>query len=205
MNKLENLEADADSKRSIQARAAYIRWRMADLPVVYTELMPFTYCAATLLTAEKCIRAQVDEDLKHLASPWRRVGPAPALLNYEGMSAQEKLNFALEMDVPVGLADAPKPGRWNDPEVVAAFEAAKASPEYQAAIAYGQACDAAHAVNAALREAQQTGDQSIVDKVNADWEAANAKLDELKAAYPKLKNSFNLPLSMYGQPNNWRE
>lgn len=124
---LTQLEEQAEAKRAAAARAAYIRWRMADLPAVYADLMPCTYDGKTLWEAERSIRHQVELDQRFLACPWRRVGPECGLLDYSAMTPQELTRFGLEISIPAGLPDAPKPGREDDPEVMAAV-----SPERQA-------------------------------------------------------------------------
>lgn len=205
-----NEDDQHDLMRARAGRAGFIAWRMRDVPAIYADLMPTSCDLKELLLAEKCIRAQVDADFsayqQEQQSPWLQMGPPCALLDSSDLTAQEKIEVGLRGDVPIGLRACPKPGRWNDPEVLAAFEQAKATPEYQAAVEYGKACDAVHEQSRIMREAQATGvDQSTLDSLNADYEAALAKVTELMTAYPKLRNSFNLPLSLYGQPNEWQK
>lgn len=112
-----------ESRRAEAARASYLTWRMADVPAVYQNLMPFSFDALTLWKAEKAIRAQMDEDQKLIASPWRRLGPPSAILNTDSMSALEKIEFSLEAGIPIGMEDQPKRGgvfdkdRSDDPSL----------------------------------------------------------------------------------------
>lgn len=99
-----------EASRAAQARQGYINWRMADLPVVYQTLMPYSYDTKSLWKAEQAIRRQYDEDQKLALSPWRRIGPACALLDHRNMTAQELLDFGCEISVPVGMEDQPKRG-----------------------------------------------------------------------------------------------
>lgn len=104
--------------RRAVARAAFIAWRMQDVPAVYHALVPYSYEAAVLWRAEKAIRSQLAEDLALLAQPWHRVGPACNLLDYAGMSDLDMLTFGLEVSVPVGMEDRPRRPITLPPEPV---------------------------------------------------------------------------------------
>ena len=122
-----------DAARALAARAAYVRWRMNDLPAVYVAMMPATAHCKTLWEAERSIRAQVEVDQKHLASPWRQIGPEVSILDTSDMTGDELLQFAMSVDVPADLRDAPKLGRED--EVAEEIERQRAaSPSYKAAM-----------------------------------------------------------------------
>lgn len=127
------LEDVHEAQRAEAARASYIRWRMADLPGVYTNLMPPTYNAKVLWEAERSIRFQYLQDLLASKSPWRKVGPACGLLDTTGMTPEELIEFGSDVSVPVGMPDAVKQGYADHPEVIAAREAAQRSPAMAAA------------------------------------------------------------------------
>ena len=103
-----------DLERAQKGRAGFIAWRMGDIPAIYHALVPVSYNAAELLNAEQAVRSQYEHDVAFAASPWRRVGPPCCLLDYTGMTGREELEIALQMQVPLGLPDAPKRGRWSD-------------------------------------------------------------------------------------------
>lgn len=126
----EELEQMHEAERSAAARASYITWRMRDLPSIYSQLMPPTYNAKVLWEAERCIRAQFEFDQKHVANPWKQLGPPCQLLDFHDMKPMEKIQFGLECTVPLGLNDAPKPGRED--ELADEIERQRAaSPDYQ--------------------------------------------------------------------------
>jgi hypothetical protein len=111
-----------EARRERLARDSYIAWRMQDVPAIYRDLMPFSYDAKELWQAEKSIRAQLVEDQKLLASPWRRLGPPSTVLDDSNMTAHELLVFAVEVSIPIGHRDIPKSGRRDDPEVAAQMQ-----------------------------------------------------------------------------------
>jgi hypothetical protein len=159
-----------DIARAVTARQAYIAWRMADLPAVYIMLMPTTANLKSLWMAERSIRAQVAEDQALLSSPWRKLGRPSHVFDQSGMSADELVKFGVEVSIPAGLTDAPKPGMANHPDVVAAQERARAStPEGQR----GNRIASAYAAMTAAQEAYVAGQRKGVDA---------AKLEKLAAA-----------------------
>jgi hypothetical protein len=106
---------ESDLVRRQNARQGYIAWRMADLPSLYTNLMPLSCLANILIDAERAIRVQYREDQKMAATPWRRIGPACALLDYTGLDGIQKLTFGLENRPPAGFTDViPKHGREGE-------------------------------------------------------------------------------------------
>jgi hypothetical protein len=133
MNPMEELEAKHESERSDAGRAAYINWRMRDVPSIYSKLMPPTYDAKILIQAEAMIRMQIEEDQKHLSSPWRQIGLQCTILDFSGMTSKEQLEFACEVQIPVGFPDAVKPGREAEVADVTKFFCDR-SQEYQQAI-----------------------------------------------------------------------
>lgn len=201
-------QADAnDYARATAARQEFIRIKMGDVPVVYLNLLPTTAHLKTLLAAERSIRQQMASDQKLIESPWRRLAPdvSTSIFNMEGTKGEDLVHLGIETGIPLGLSDAPKPGRWSDPEVLAAFDAAKSSPEYKAGLDYSAALEEQRGAVRVFNDARISGaDDETLEKLNADVVAALAKVDALVEQTPKLRTcSFNLPLSEYGKPNNW--
>lgn len=126
-------EEQNERERGDIAREQYIRWRMADLPGVYTRFMPPTADAKTLWLAEQTIRGQVKIDQEHLANPWRQIGPRSVILDLSNLTPQDKITFGLEVSIPAGLRDAPKPGR--EEELAVEIDAQrKSNPAYAEAM-----------------------------------------------------------------------
>lgn len=153
---------DGESTRDQAARAAYLRWRMNDLPAVYTAMMPASCDCKYLWHAERAIRRQFAEDQKLAASPWRRVGPPCLLLDKSDMTPEELIEFGLEIDVPVGMADVPKPGFERHPEVLAAIEAAEQTPERRKARARSELLERMKTMTAEERE-------TAAEAFRAEW------------------------------------
>lgn len=107
---------DAELARAQAARDGFICWRMADVPSIYGGLMPLTYNAKTLWEAEKVIRRQLASDIEFAGQPWRRVGPDCKILDLSELTTQELMQFGLEVSVPLGHRDVPKPGRHEEVE-----------------------------------------------------------------------------------------
>src|SRR5688500_18615700 len=105
-----------DLARATAARLAFIRWRMGDVPTVYCALLPTTPHLKTLLLAERCIRQQIAEDQKLLASPWRKVGPDCAFFDQQDLTPDELIRIGCETTVAIGMPDAVKPGMEDHPE-----------------------------------------------------------------------------------------
>lgn len=118
-----------DQSRAVLARESYIRWRMNDVPAIYLAIMPTTSDLKALWEAEKCVRQQIADDQRLLASPWRKVGEGASVFDWQRMTAQDNIAFGMEISVEAGMPDAVKPGFGDHPEVVKAREAAKESPE----------------------------------------------------------------------------
>ena len=123
-------ELDCDLLRKQVAREAYVKWRMNDLPAVYTNLMPVTYDAHLLWISEQAIRRQHRDDLKFVEQPWRRLGPPCHTLDYSNLSGQDLIEFSLGVEIPPGLTDLPKAGRWEELSDEIARQR-EASPEWQ--------------------------------------------------------------------------
>jgi hypothetical protein len=140
--------------RAQAARQGWIAWRMADLPAVYQNLMPVTYDAVELWEAEEAIRRQVAADLKLLQSPWCRIGPECSLIDWGDMDSDTRIKIGLRSSIPVGFRDRPKDECLHHPEVEAAREQARQTPEYQAAMAkvnaWNELQDAERAMSDAL-------------------------------------------------------
>ncbi len=110
----DEMESDYEAHRTALSREGYIKWRMGDVPAIYTAMMPPTYNAKYLWMAEKAIRQHMAEDQKLIDSPWRRVGPQPGTLTFSELTAAEKIEIAVEVECAPGLHDCPKPGREDE-------------------------------------------------------------------------------------------
>lgn len=120
---------EADVKRCFAAREGYIKWRMADVPAIYTSLMPVTACAKILWFAEQRIREQIETDQRHLANHWRQLGPRCNFLDFSGFTPEERIAFGLEVHLPAGATDVPKPDHFE--ELREEFEAMCDTPANQ--------------------------------------------------------------------------
>lgn len=120
--------------RERQARQGYINWRMLDLPSVYQDLMPYSCMAKELWEAENAIRKQYAIDQEAAKSPWRKIGPLCGMLDYTGMSGNKQLEFAIEVSIPIGMEDQPKPGsifankRASNDQISKALQAGRLTP-----------------------------------------------------------------------------
>lgn len=179
---LDDLDENEMARATI-AREAYIRWRCQDIPVPYISMLPKTANLKTLWIAEKCLRKQTEADFAIVKSPWRPVGPSSPLFAMDDLTAQEKLKFGLEIDIPIGLDAAVKAGRWNDPEVLAAMERAKETPAHNAAMDLVAACEAERGAASAYSEGMaSTDDVAQQEKLKSDLDAATARTRELRLA-----------------------
>lgn len=142
-NELEGVEGTTfqneahEALRAAAGRQAYIAWRMTDVPTVYTTLMPFTCDVKELWEAETALRKQMAEDSKLLASPWRIIGPQPAILERGNMEARDLITFGFEIQQELGLPGVVKKGFENHPDVIAARAKARETEEYKLEIEHG--------------------------------------------------------------------
>jgi hypothetical protein len=181
------LENEHEAKRAALARAAYVRWKMGDLPPIYCELMPYSYHISALMEAEKGIRSQVAQDQKHLASPWRQIGPGPGSIFTWDVTPEQKIAFGVEVAIPVGMTDAPKVGREDDPAVQAAMTAAMGTPEYKRVMAKRDA-------NVKRMEALQAWREASIalqtPPEGTDVQAESQKVADLERAYQEAEAAF---------------
>lgn len=176
---------DQEVTRRNAARQAWIQWRMQDLPAVYQALMPVSYKAKELLTAEKAIRAQAKNDAEILSSPWIRVGVRSNLIDDQGMSATERLALGIGNDRMLGMPDVVKRGFENHPEVIAAQELAHRTAEY---VAHVQEKRAQRAMEDASHEYVRLANSGDADA--AAVEAAKQKNDQRVEAHAAAEKEY---------------
>jgi hypothetical protein len=182
---MKKAEDQHEGMRGDLARQQWIRWRMADVPAIYCQLMPPTYCAQTLYTAELCIRAMLAEDQKLLQSPWRKIGPRPQILMWDDMDPDTRVKVEVETRIPIGFKDRPKDDRLHDPEVEQERERARGTAEYKAAKA-----------RADLWEALQNASRSMADAL--ERHADEATLEPIRSHLHAMQEKWN---SLSGNDN----
>lgn len=191
-----------DRRRAREARTAYIMWRMRDVPVVYLELMPYTFSAKELMTAEKAIRNQMAEDLKLMLSPWLDPGPTPCVLDWDGMNGQEMIEFGINerfvgMPAPVKPGNDPDGRPWrHHPAVKAAEARMPRTAEYRAAIRAMELREKAHELHHQVNAASAANDEAEVQRLEPLAKEAYRLLAEADAELERLRQNIHEAMQM---------